>query len=73
MTALIALFRATPAHAAPDRALDHRGVFARFADRLRDLKPVPFGSKRSERKGPAQALESGAFPDRMIPSDREML
>jgi hypothetical protein len=37
MTALIALFRATPAHAAPDRALDHRGVFARFADRLRDL------------------------------------
>ncbi len=28
------------------------------------LEPVPFGSKRSERKGPAQGLDSGAIPYR---------
>jgi tetraacyldisaccharide 4'-kinase len=28
------------------------------------LEPVPFGSKRSERKGPAQAIKSGAIPYR---------
>lgn len=44
--------------------------------RRHPLEPVPVGSKRSDRKGPAQAIVSGSFPwrsDESIPSGNALV